>query len=287
MKRAILAVTAGAAFLAALQLAAQAPQRGRANKQPAPAAGGGGGYANAYPQRNPDPAAAARGKPIYDVNCALCHGDDARGGDMGPNLIRADVVMNDKDGELIGAVLETGRLAQGMPKFEFTPAQTSDIAAFLHSFRVSGYDNSRNRPESVVVGDASAGAVYFRSKCASCHSATGDLSGIGSRITDGRTLQQRWLMPAGGGRGGRGAEPAPTLVTVTLASGQKVEGRLGRIDDFVVTLTEADGTERSFRRDGDTPKVELRDPLAGHKALLPVYTDKNIHDVTAYLVTLK
>jgi YD repeat-containing protein len=100
-----------------------------------------------------------------------------------------------------------------------------------------------------------------------------------------------WLMP-GGGRGGRGGAVAlvnvpPTTVTVTLASGQKVEGRLNRIDDFVVSLTDADGTPRSFRRDGDSPKVEIHDPLQPHRELLGTYTDTQIHDITAYLVTVK
>jgi cytochrome c oxidase cbb3-type subunit 3 len=110
-------------------------------------------------------------------------------------------------------------------------------------------------------------------------------------------LQNLWVSGGGGGRGGRGsggggATPgAPNrrqvTVTVTLASGQKAEGRLDRIDDFIVILTQADGTQRSFRRTGDVPKVEINDPLAGHRSLLSVYTDKDIHDVTAYLVTLK
>lgn len=286
MKRRFLitAFAATAALVAAWQGNAQAPARGGANKQPAAPAGG-GGFANAYPQRTPDAAAVARGKKTYDVNCALCHGEDARGGDMGPNLIRGDVVLNDKDGDLIGQVLQTGRLPEGMPKFDFTAAQISDIAAFLHSFRVAGYDASRNRPPSVVVGDAKAGAVYFQTKCGSCHSATGDLKGIGTRVSDGRTLQQRWLMPPVGGRGGNTG--AVATVTVTLPSGQRVEGRLGRIDDFIVTLAAADGTQQTFRRDGDNPRVEIHDPLQPHKDLLRVYSDKDIHDVTAYLVTLK
>ena len=129
------------------------------------------------------PQAVNRGKAIYDVNCALCHGDDARGGDNGPNLIRGEVVMNDQNGETIGKVLATGRLAEGMPKFEFTAAQVSDVAAFLHSFRVGGYDSRANVRTTIVVGDAKAGAAYFQSKCAACHSATGDLKGIGARIT--------------------------------------------------------------------------------------------------------
>jgi mono/diheme cytochrome c family protein len=279
----LVAVAVGMLVAGVVRVTAQAP----GTKQvpaPAPARGGGGG-AGAYPQRTPDAAAVARGKAIFDINCALCHGEDARGGDNGPNLIRGEVVMNDRNAELIGPVLQTGRAAEGMPKFDFTPAQTSDIAAFLHSFRVGGYDVSRNRPPSIVVGDAKAGQAYFSSKCGSCHSATGDLKGIATRITDARTLQQRWIMPTGGGRGG--AQAAPTTVTVTMRTGQKFEGRLGRIDDFTVTLIDADGASRTISRDGDVPKVEIHDPLQPHKDLLKVYNDKDIHDLTAYMVTLK
>jgi cytochrome c oxidase cbb3-type subunit 3 len=279
MKLRLLGILVAGAVLA--QTPAPAPPRA-----PAPARGGGGGGA-AYPQRTPEPAAVSRGKAVYDINCALCHGEDARGGDNGPNLIRGEVVMNDQNAELIGPVLREGNAAQGMPKFNFTPAQISDIAAFLHSFRVGGYDISRNRPPSIVVGDAKAGEAYFKSKCVSCHSATGDLKGIGARITDARTLQQRWLMPTGGGGRGGGQQGAPTTVTVTLRSGEKVEGRLGRIDDFTVGVIDADGGSRTIERDGDVPKVEIHDPLEPHKEMLKVYADKDIHDVTAYMVTLK
>jgi len=246
----------------------------------------GSGNAAAYPPRPPaDPAVVARGKALYDVNCAFCHGEDARGGDGGPNLIRGSVLLNDRAGELLAPVLRNGRLAEGMPKFDFTAAQIDDIAAFLHSFRVGGYDVSRNRPETIVVGDAKAGEAFFKAKCAACHSPTADLSGLAAKFSDERALQQRWLMPSGGGRGG--PPLAAATVTVTLPSGERIEGRLGRIDDFVVILTEPDGTPRSLRRDGDTPKVEIHDPMRPHKDLLSVYTDKDIHDVTAYLVTLK
>jgi cytochrome c oxidase cbb3-type subunit III len=296
MKANIFVAIAAGMLIAGARITAQAPaqtpaqnQGGRgANKQAAAPARGGGGGGAAYPPRPPgDPAAVARGKAIYDINCALCHGEDARGGDNGPNLIRGEVVMNDQNSELIGPVLQNGRVAEGMPKFNFTSAQISDIATFLHSFRAGGYDVSRNRPPSIVVGDAKAGATYFNSKCGSCHSATGDMKGIATRIADARTLQQRWLMPTGGGGRGGAPQGAPTTVTVTLASGQKIEGRLGRIDDFTVTVNADDGTSRTIRRDGNTPKVEIHDPLQPHKDMLKVYTDKDIHDVTAYMVTLK
>jgi len=282
-----------AATTAALMAQTPPPQPaaqpgGRGGRGAAPA--GGGGFANAYPQRAPaDPAVVERGKAIYGAQCAFCHGQDARGGtEGGPNLLRSEVVLRDEHGEAIGQVTAEGRT--GMPKFTLTAAQLSDLAAFLHSFRVSGYDAARNRPINIVVGDAHAGQAYFQAKCASCHSATGDLKGIASKFQDPRALQQFWLIPGGGGRfGGGAAAPAvpPTTATVTLAGGEKVEGRLTRLSDFIVTITEADGRQRTFRRDGETPKVEVHDPVEPHRNLLKTYSDKDIHDVTAYLVTLK
>ena len=176
-----------------------------------------------------------------------------------------------------------------MPKFPLTSDQVADLATFLHSFTVAGYDTSRQRPATIVVGNAAAGEAVFKTKCASCHSTTGDLRGLASKLEDPRVLQQTWLMPgSGGGRGG--APPVqvkPTTVTVTLASGEKIEGRLDRIDDFVVSLTTADGARRTFRTAGDTPKVEIHEPLQPHRDLLRVYSDTDIHNVTAFLVTLK
>ncbi len=283
------ATVIAAISLAAIQLAAQGP---------APAAGGrgagrgaGGGRPSAYPDHPPgDPASIERGKAIWGVNCNFCHGSDARGGEGGPNLLRSELVLNDLKGELIAPVVQNGR--GEMPALKLSADQISDVAAYVHSFRVGGYDVSRMTPPSILVGDASAGEAYFKAACASCHSITGDLKGIGSKFSDPKLLQNGFLMPGGGGRGGRGgggppASVPPTTVTVTLAEGRKVEGRLGRIDDFIVTLVDADGAQRSFRRDGDNPKVEIHDPLEPHKQLLTKYSDKDIHNLTSYLVTVK
>jgi mono/diheme cytochrome c family protein len=240
----------------------------------------------AFPTRPPaDPASVDRGKAIFGVNCAFCHGVDARGGSGGTNLIRAQLVLNDKEGELIGQVVRTGR--EGMPKFDLSQAQINDIANFIHSFKVGGYDVSRMTPETIVTGDAKAGEAYFGKTCGGCHSVTGNLKGIASRITDPKALQQHWLMP-GSGRGGgaTGARVPPATVIVTQG-GNVTKGRLVRIDDFLVTLMDSDGVPRTFTRDGDTPKVELTDPLKPHRDLLSKYEDKDIHDVTAYLVTVK
>ena len=280
----VIAVIAVSAMAAAQQAPAQGNGPGRG--------GAGGGGLGAFPRRPPaDPAVLERGKALYSVNCQFCHGADTRGGDGGPSLLRSQIVQDDRNGEVIAPIVQSGR-PPSMPRFDFSANQISDIAVFLHSFTIDSRDPARMRPESILTGDAAAGQTYFNAKCASCHSATGDLKGFAARFPDPRALQQWWLLPGGEGRGGRGASPVPspvppTMATIRLSSGQTFEGRLVRIDEFGVAVQEADGTTRSFRRDGDMPKVEVHDPLEPHRTLLRTYTDKDIHDVTAYLMKLQ
>src|SRR5579862_717828 len=142
---------------------------------------------NAYPDRpTADPAAVERGRALYGVNCAFCHGADARGGDSGPSLLRSGIVLDDQRGERIAPVVQNGRTDRGMPKFALTIDQVADVAAFIHTFKAAGYDESRQKPASILVGDAKAGEAFFGARCASCHSATGDLRGLATRIADER-----------------------------------------------------------------------------------------------------
>jgi len=249
-------------------------------------------------QRPPgDPAAIARGKTIYSTACSACHGVDARGGQLGgPNLLRSQLVLRDQDGELIMPVIQNGRPERGMPPQSLSEDDSKAVVQFLRSLLALGGRQGAPPPIdlpplNIVVGDSSAGQKFFAAKCASCHSPTGDLQGLATRIADPKTLQNTWVTGgSGGGRGrGRGAASSRTTVTatVTLPSGEKVQGTLLRYDDFDVSLTTADGSVRTFRRDGDKPKLEINDPLQGHRSLLTVYTSKDMHDVTAYLVTLK
>jgi mono/diheme cytochrome c family protein len=244
----------------------------------------------AFPQRpQADQAVLDRGRAIYGVNCNFCHGSDARGGEGGPNLLRSQLVLEDRSGELIAPIVQKGRAGQGMPAFtEITASQVADLAAYIHNFPVDNRDPARFPPPSIVVGDAKAGEQYFQAKCATCHSATGDLKGIAGKLTDPRVLQNTFLMP---GKGGPKAAPfvkaPPITVTVMPAAGKSAQGELVRIDDFFITLKDADGLQRTFRREGDKPAIEMHDPLKPHLDLLQTYTDKDIHDLTAYLVTLK
>jgi mono/diheme cytochrome c family protein len=276
-KRVLAAAFVLSTLAAGIGVRAEAPLQGARG-------GRGASITNGYPTRPPaDPAVLDRGKMLYGTNCAFCHGNDARGGDGGSNLLRSEIVLNDKDGELIGDILRNG--VSSMPKFDLNKEQVSDVAAFIHNFRVGGYDISRLRPETIVVGNAKSGEAYFKAKCASCHDTAGDLKGFAARIGDSRVMQQTWLLP--GARGTRPTKAPSTKVVVTLASGQQLEGELVRIDDFIVTLTGADATQYTVRRNGTTPKVEVRDPVQAHKDLLRSYTDKDIHNVTAYLESLK
>ena len=265
--------------------AQQPPGRGTG---PAPGRIGGAGI-GAYPQRTADPAAVERGRGVYGAYCAFCHGADTRGGDGGPSLLRSVVVLDDQDGELIGPIVLAGRVDRGMPTFTLTAEQIRDVAAFMHSFRVNGYDGARQQPQTIVVGNAAAGEAYFRATCASCHSPTGDLKAIATVIDNPRTLQQRWLMP--GSVAGRGA-PAPAnsrppRAIVTLASGDRIDGEIERLDDFAVALRLNDGSRRAWRIVNGAPRVEVQDPLKPHRDLLRTYADADIHNVTAYLMTLK
>ena len=256
-------------------------------------------------QREPaDPAVVERGRGVYGAECGSCHGADLRGpltlpvaGRGGPNLLRSPVVLNDQDGELILPVIRDSHKTH-MPATKITSEEMTAVAAFIRSVLGSAPGQGAPPPGpprelNVLVGDARAGEKYFAAKCASCHSVTDDLSQIGARALLPVQLQNLWLAGGRGRLAGPGPRPAPmttrreTLVIVTLPSGQTIEGRLERIDDFVVALTQADGTPRSFRRTDAGPKIDVRDPLEPHRKMLPFYTDKDIHDVTAYLAGLK
>lgn len=174
-----------------------------------------------------------------------------------------------------------------MPPQPLSEDDVRAVVEYIHSVLGSASRQGGPPPGAeieldILVGDATAGQTYFAARCASCHSPTGDLQGIGARFPVAQELQNTWV------RGGaRGADPPEVSVTVTEPSGQRVEGRLERINDFLVVLTQADGRHRSFSRKGDVPQVEVNDPMAVHRELLTLYGDTDIHNVTAYLVTLQ
>jgi mono/diheme cytochrome c family protein len=234
----------------------------------------------------PDAAAAARGEKLYAPSCGFCHGDKARGA-SGPNLVRSEAVLHDEKGELIGSVVSQGRPDKGMPAFaSFTKDQLYDIAQFLHLQVELVANRGIYKRLNVVTGDAKAGETFFNGAggCAACHSATRDFAKLGSRYPPDQ-IQNRLIWPGAGGFGGGRGGGAPPKVTVTLPSGETVAGTLKRQDDFDISIWDTQGNYHSWPR--NSVKIQIEDKLAGHRALLDKYTDKDMHDLTAYLVTLK
>jgi cytochrome c oxidase cbb3-type subunit III len=246
-----------------------------------------------------DAAAATRGRKTYASACIQCHGTQARGGQGGSNILRSSTLLHDRYGNLLGPFLRKDHPVQsGPPASSYTDTQIVDLSHFL---RERFNDTLRGSPifivQNVLTGDRRSGEAYFNGDggCRECHSPTGDLKGIGARL-DPPALQQRFLFPRPPTRGPRAPAPAggaagvavakPTTVTVTTASGETVTGVLVSLDDFTVALRDPNGGYRSFKRAADLTVVK-NDPYAAHVALLDKYTDKNMHDIVAYLESLK
>jgi cytochrome c oxidase cbb3-type subunit 3 len=223
-----------------------------------------------------------RGQAAFQQSCAICHGTEAMGG-VGPNLVQSSLVRHDENGNLIAPVIQDGRPDKGMPPFPLIDsAETSDIVAFLHArVAVASVVSSEGLADGyslqqLLTGNAAEGKQYFHGagKCSACHSPTGDLAGIAKKYSPA-DLDSRFLYP-----------PHDSVTaTVFLNSGKQLHGKLLHLDAFYVAILGQDGWYRSWPL--QQVKVQVQDPLSGHLELLGKYTDKDIHDVFAYLETLK
>lgn len=237
-----------------------------------------------------DPAVVERGRKVFVPTCGFCHGNDAHG-KSGPDLVRSALVLHDKGGDTIGPVIRNGRPDRGMPAFSsLTAEQIADISTFLHSRAGDVSNRFAYKIGNIVTGNARKGSAFFNGEghCDTCHSPSGDLAHIAAKY-DAVELQRRMLYPVPNMidvfMGKAVKPPAPTKVTVTLASGDKVSGTLDHLDEFNVSLHDSEGWYLSYAR--DEVQLELKDPRAAHEALLPKYTDEDMHNVLAYLETLK
>jgi len=256
----------------------------------APSGPGRGGRNFLISRDVPDRAAVERGQKTFVARCGFCHGSNANGGESGPDLVRSVLALDDEGGDKIGPVIRNGRADKGMPAFPLSDDQIKDVAAFLRSRQQAAIDRNTYTIQNIVTGDAKKGQAYFNGagRCNSCHSPTGDLARVATKY-DPVALQSRFIYP-GPRRPRRGEEAqAPTIatpVTVTLASGQTIKGNLEYLDDFNVALRDTSGDYHSFER-GTGVKVDVRDPLAAHEELLKKYSDEDMHNLVAYLETLK
>jgi len=259
--------------------------------------GGGQGRGQASPASvRPTPATAPQGftreqidsgRTRFAAQCGFCHGRDAAGGEGGTDLTRSALVGTDVQGDKIRPLLRTGRPDKGMPAFTLPDADVIAIVAFIHDQREQAANATGNRrtvdAADLQTGNADAGHRYFEGACGRCHSAAGDLNGIATRY-QGLALLQRMLYPGSGGRGA-GPAPKPPAVRVTQRDGQVVTGVLAYRDEFTISITDPNGWRRSWPASQVTYTVD--DRLQAHVEQLGKYTDGDMHDVLAYLQTLK
>jgi cytochrome c oxidase cbb3-type subunit 3 len=225
------------------------------------------------------PAQVEAGRSQFVQQCAFCHGRDAGGGEDGPDLTRSKLVAEDVKGNKIGPVVRNGRAQTGMPKFTVSDRELASLVAFIHTEKsLAESQNGKRRGVDTAdlrTGDAEKGRQYFNGtgKCASCHSPTGDLAGVAKR-NDGLKLMEQLMYPKG----------AKSKMTVTLPSGETITGELAYRDEFTVALRDSSGRYRNWP--ADKVKVKVDAPADAHAELLAKYTDDDIHNLMAYLLTL-
>lgn len=231
----------------------------------------------------PPPAAPAqvqRGQTVFAAQCGFCHGRDAMGGETGPDLTRSPLVRDDVGGDKIEPLVRDGRVDKGMPAVRLSSPDLAAVIAFVKSQRTKAESPGARRSiavEDLQTGNAEAGRQFFNGagRCATCHSPTGDFSGLAGRLK-GLELLRRMLYPSNG----RGA-----TATVTLPSGETIVGALAYRDEFTIALTDSSGRYRSWPARQIT--LSVNNPLDAHAEQLGKYTDDDMHNVLAYLQTLR
>jgi mono/diheme cytochrome c family protein len=223
---------------------------------------------------------AEAGGALFHQNCAFCHGRDAMGGESGPDLTQSKLVLNDSTGEKIAAVVREGRPDNKMPSFNFSTQEIRGIVAFIHAREAAAKAHPGGRrgvvPADLQTGNAQAGKLYFQGAggCAKCHSPSGDLAGLANRY-QGLQLEERMLYPRG----------AKSTVTVTLPSGKQISGVLAYRDEFTIALRDSGGAYRSWAT--NRVRITVQSPADAHVELFDKYTDDDIHNLMAYLQTLR
>ena len=222
-----------------------------------------------------------RGRTQFVKSCSFCHGPSANGGETGPSLVRSSLVRHDVKGDLIGKVILNGRPNRGMPAIPLTPAQIEDIVVYLHSRVAESDRTSAGRPADfdlklLLTGNAEEGRAYFNGAggCSKCHSPSGDLAGIARKYSP-VDLQARFLYPPG----------QRLTAIVTLPSGTTVSGKVAYLSNYDIGIVDGDGWYHSWPL--ESVKANIRNPLAAHLELLHKYSQADVHNLFAYLETMR
>jgi cytochrome c oxidase cbb3-type subunit 3 len=257
----------------------------------------------------------ARGDVLYNsLACSSCHGPLGLGGAAGAaDLTKSALAQTPDNGRTLAAFLQVGRPEQGMPPARpLSPQEAADLSAKIRSLAPppasrTAADGARaaapalpaalaGQDLSIVIGDPKIGKAYFNSaegRCSTCHavedgkaSPAANLAHVASKYKAEKDLQQTWMLP------GRDVNWSPrkdnTVTAVaTFADGHEVRGYLTSISDFKLVIRDDAGKVTTIPRADDQPKVRLIDRMQPHLDLMDVYQDDDIHNITAYLATLK
>ncbi len=228
----------------------------------------------------PDKAAAARGEPVFQRNCAFCHGPQGRGA-TGPSLITSDEVLGDDHGEKLAPFLKKGRPEKGMPAFAaMSDDKLKDLAEFMHLQVEEVANRGSYHVLDILVGDRAKGQAYVEAHCMSCHAAE-IFAHIGARFHSPEQLQRFWIWPSHAAN-----DAASVTATVKTQNGETLSGKVTQLSDFRVTLVDRSGQTHVIARDSST-QVEINDPLTPHQQMMMTLKNDDMHNVTAYLNALK
>jgi cytochrome c oxidase cbb3-type subunit III len=155
-----------------------------------------------------------------------------------------------------------------------------DIAEFVHLQVEEVANRGTYRVLNILVGNAEKGQAYVAGHCMSCHKAE-TFAHIGSKFRSPQQLQRNWIWPANPADNSL----APTA-TVNTQHGRTIAGRVTQVSDFRITLVDQEGKTRVIDR-GSGVEVQIKDPLAPHQEFIMTLANDDMHNVTAYLNSLK
>lgn len=288
-----------AALSAAVFAAEDIEQASTVGKAPSPPEGA-----------RPEVLPVARGKILYArLGCPACHGFRGQGGaNNAPDLGQSGMAVRDDAGKSLAKFLLHGRPARGMPPAPrpLTSDEAADLSARMRwlAFAEASLSGNYGGPPlpvalagqnlSIVVGDAKYGRQFFEGsigKCASCHavedgkqSAAVNLAHIAAKYPDTKDLQDNMLLMT---RPNSPEIDKSVTAIISFRDGRTMTGYLDSVSDFKVAVREDAGKETIIPRNDGEPKVVLVDQLQAHIDLLRKYQDNDIHNLTAYLATLK
>ncbi len=188
-----------------------------------------------------DPTAVAAGREAFLQRCAVCHGQDALGG-QAANLVRARTVVRGSDEALFKVIREglTGTIMP--PQADLSDEGVWQLVSYLHGL-------SRPGEQPPVDGDGDAGRKLFAEKgCIGCHIVEGKGGflgpALGSIATRKRTEQIRADILDPDSLVGDGYR----RVTVRTQDGRRIEGLLKNEDTVSLQVLTRDGSFELLRR---------------------------------------